>query len=52
MKCPRCGKNAYSHAQRIDKTKTKITRYYGCKYCNRVFCTLEKIIEDGTKQNE
>lgn len=31
MRCPKCGKNVYSHHQEIDWTKTKIMRRYGCR---------------------
>ena len=47
MRCPKCGKNVYSHHQEIDETKTKITRYYGCRNCHHKFRTIERIIEES-----
>lgn len=52
MKCPKCGKNVYSHHQKIDKTKTKITRYYRCRKCDCMFITLEQIVEGKGINNE
>lgn len=46
MKCPSCGKNIYSHKQEINKSKTEIVRYYGCRNCHHKFRTVEKIITD------
>ena len=45
MRCPKCGKNVYSHHQEIDWTKTKIMRRYGCRNCHYKFRTIERIIE-------
>lgn len=46
MRCPKCGKNVYSHHQEINKSKTKITRLYGCRYCPCKFRTVEKIVDE------
>jgi transcriptional regulator NrdR family protein len=50
MRCPKCGKNVHSHHQEIDKTKTKITRYYGCRICHHKFCTVETIVEESGRE--
>lgn len=47
MRCPKCGKNVYSHHQEIDMTKTKIMRRYGCRNCHHKFRTIERIIEES-----
>lgn len=50
MRCPKCGKNVYSHHQEIDGTKTKIMRCYGCRNCHHKFRTIERIIELAYRQ--
>ena len=47
MRCPKCGRNIYSHHQEIDETRTKITRYYGCRNCHHKFRTVETIIGES-----
>ena len=49
MRCPKCGKNVYSHHQEIDWTKTTIMRRYGCRNCHHKFRTIERIIEESEK---
>lgn len=47
MRCPKCGRNVYSHHQEIDWTKTKIMRRYGCRNCHHKFRTIERIIGES-----
>lgn len=49
MRCPKCGRNTYSHHyhQEIYENKTKITRFYGCRNCHHKFCTVETIIGEN-----
>lgn len=52
MRCPKCGMQIQPNHQEIYETKTKITRYYDCRYCRHKFRTVEKIVEEseGNKQ--
>lgn len=52
MRCPKCGRNIYSHHQEIDETKTKITRYYGCQNCHHKFRTVETIIGESEENKQ
>lgn len=47
MRCPKCGRNVYSHHQEIDETKTKITRFYGCRNYHHKFRAVETIIGES-----
>lgn len=47
MRCPKCGMQIQPNHQEIYETKTKITRYYDCRYCRHKFRTVEKIIGEN-----
>lgn len=46
MRCPECNKNVYSHHQEINKARTEVKRTYYCTKCERVFYTIERIVEE------
>lgn len=47
MRCPKCGNQIQPRRQEIYENKTKITRYYDCRYCRYKFRTIERIIEES-----
>lgn len=51
MRCPKCGMQIQPNHQEIYETKTKITRYYDCRYCRHKFRTVEKIVEEADVTN-
>lgn len=46
MRCPKCERHASPYSQRINKYGTEVKRMYYCKKCERVFYTIERIIEE------
>lgn len=52
MRCPKCGMQIQPNHQEIYETKTKITRYYDCRYCRHKFRTVEKIVEESEENKQ
>lgn len=46
MRCPECERYVGPYSQRVNKYGTEVKRMYFCKKCERVFYTIERIVEE------